>query len=92
MYIKLDRMKRRVRCPESGKAIGLYYPPDRRVHCAVCGRYVRIVQYGEHLVVNWHYWPPISRPPRPAPGTRNQELQQIEDEGGASAQIWGPEV
>jgi len=48
-------MSMRRLCLESGRATGLSELPKRKVRCLVCGRLVRIVSRGEHLVVGRHY-------------------------------------
>ncbi len=42
-------------CFESGRATGLSEMPRRKIRCLVCGRLVRIIAVGEHLVVGRHY-------------------------------------
>lgn len=54
---QLHNLSMRRKCLESGKATGLAAPLKRRVRCLVCGRLVRIMDNGEHLVVASHYVP-----------------------------------
>ena len=42
-------------CFESGRATGLSELPRRKVRCLVCGRLVRVLKIGEHLMVGRHY-------------------------------------
>lgn len=47
-------------CPEVGRAMGLWKVPERRVRCLVCGRLVRLVVEGEHIVPAVHYMQPAN--------------------------------